>query len=114
MELRNKLAKHSKLYKDSPSIEKDDDGKPGIKRPSKADAESMGTEGNPLEGAGDGMPVGPDENEDMANMHDRHARELKDTHKRHEDEVKDMHKRHAKEAKKLSGGSSDKQEEKKD
>lgn len=87
------MTKSSKLYKDSPKIEKDEDGKPGIKKPSKADAEDMGTEGNPLPGAGDGMPV---EDEQAEHMHDRHARETKDMHKRHEDEMKDMHKRHLK------------------
>lgn len=94
------MAKSDKLYKDSPKVEKDENGKPGVKKPSKADAVDMGTEGNPLEGAGDGMPV---ETTPQGEMHDRHAREMKDMHKRHEDEHKDMNKRHAKEQKKLAG-----------
>lgn len=95
------MAKSDKLYKDSPKIEKDGDGKPGIKKPSKADGENMGIEGNPQPGAGDGMPVPVDEK--MEEMHGRHTREMKDMHKRHEDEHKDMNKRHMKEAGKLSG-----------
>lgn len=85
------MAKSDKLYKDSPSIKKDKAGSPGISRPSEADGENMGVEGNPQEGAGDGMPV------KVKEMHDRHQKEMKDTHGRHEGEIKDMHKRHAKE-----------------
>lgn len=93
------MSKHDKLYKDSPKIEKDGEGKASLKKPSKADGENMGIEGSPLEGAGDGMPV----DEKMDEMHGRHSREMKDMHKRHEDEHKDMNKRHMKEAGKLAG-----------
>lgn len=87
------MAKSEKLYKDSPSIKKDGDGKPKITKPTKADGENMGVEGNGLEGAGDKMPI------DL--MHERHAKEMKDTHKRHQEEFKDMHDRHEKEHNKL-------------
>lgn len=92
------MSKHDKLYKDSPKIEKNDDGKPGIKKPTPADAENMGTEGNDSPGAGDGMPVQVEE------MHGRHEKEMKDMHARHEGEQKDMHKRHGKEIKKMHDG----------
>lgn len=93
------MSKSEKLYKDSPAITKDQDGKPGVTKPTKADGENMGIEGNDIEGAGDGMPVKTQE------MHDRHQKEMKDTHKRHEEEIKDMHKRHAKEHTKVMSGS---------
>ena len=91
------MAKSSKLYKDSPTIEKDGEGRASIKKPSKADGEDMGTQGNPQEGAGDGVPVQTKE------MHDRHMQEMKDMHERHEGEHKDMHKRHLKEHSKAMG-----------
>lgn len=78
------MSKSKKMYKDSPSIKKNDDGKPEVKKPEKADAEDMGTEGDPLEGAGEGMPV------------DAHAAERLELSKRHVEEIKDMHKRHEK------------------
>jgi len=86
------MAKSDKLYSKSPSIAKDDEGKVGIKRPSEADAEDMGIEGNPLEGAGDGMPV------DAHQIHEK----MVDMVERHQNELKDMQKRHSKEADKLS------------
>lgn len=92
------MSKSSKLYKDSPTVDRDEEGTVGIKKPSKADAEDEGLEGNPLPGAGDGMPVQVEE------MHKRHIKEMSDMHKRHEDEHKDMHKRHQKEIKKAHGG----------
>lgn len=95
--------KSEKLYADSPSIKKDEKGKTGIKKPSegiagptKADGEDMGVDGNPQEGAGDGLPIKVEE------MHDRHQKEMKDTHKRHQEEIKDMHGRHQKETEKVT------------
>lgn len=87
------MSKSKKMYKDSPSIEKNEDGKPGIKKPSKADGQDMGTEGNPLEGAGDGMPVDPHQAE-RAELSKRHVEEIKDMHKRHEKDHEAMHSRH--------------------
>jgi hypothetical protein len=95
------MSKSKKMYKDSPSIEKNEDGKPGIKKPTKADGEDMGTEGNPLEGAGDGVPVDPHAAE-RAEMGDKHLQEHKDMNKRQEKEHEAMTKRHA-EAKAAEG-----------
>lgn len=92
------MSKSDRLYKDSPKVERKDSGDVGISRPSDADAEGMGTEGSPLPGGGDGMPVAVEQ------MHDRHQKEMGDMHKRHEGEQKDMHKRHSKEMKKTMTG----------
>lgn len=105
------MAKSAKLYGDSPSLKRDkESGAVGVKKPSEADAQDMGTEGNPLPGGGDGMPVAV--GQAMEDMHGRHDKEMKDMHKRHEDEHKDMHKRHQKEVKKLAGDGSDKTDSK--
>lgn len=90
------MAKSSKLYKDSPSIEKGEDGKPGIKGPSKADGENMGTEGNPLPGSDGKMPVNEEHMAEHKAMHKRHQEEQVAMHDRHETDVKEMHKRHEK------------------
>lgn len=92
------MAKSDKMYKDTPSIKKDGDGKAAIKKPSDADKENMGLSGSPLpdSGSNDGMPI------QVGEMHDRHQKEMKDTHKRHEEEIKDMHKRHMKEHSKVA------------
>lgn len=87
------MAKSDKLYSESPSIARDEDGSVGIKKPTKADAENMGIEGNPLEGAGDGMPVDPHQ-EERTEARKRHLQELKDMYKRHESELVVMNKRH--------------------
>lgn len=73
--------KSEKMYKDSPKIEKDEEGKPGIKKPTQADGENMGVEGNPAPGSDGEMPI--DTHEKMQDMVERHASELKDLHKRH-------------------------------
>lgn len=82
------MAKSSKLYNKSPTISRDEDGKTGISRPTTADGENMGTEGNPLPGSGEEMPI--------------HIKQFKDMHERHLQEAKDMHKRHEKEHEKLT------------
>lgn len=88
------MSKSDKLYSKSPKIEKDSEGKPGIKKPTEADAEDMGIGGDDVEGNQTQMPV------QVEQMHGRHSKEAKDMHARHEGEMKDMHKRHAKEMKK--------------
>lgn len=87
------MSKSKRMYKDSPSIKKNEDGKPGIKKPTPADGENMGTEGNSLEGAGDGVPVDPHQAE-RSELSKRHVEEIKDMHKRHEKDHEAMHKRH--------------------
>lgn len=88
------MGKSDKLYSKSPKIEKDGDGKPGIKRPTEADAEDMGVGGDNTQGQQVQMPI------QVEQMHDRHSKEVKDMHARHEGEHKDMNKRHIKELKK--------------
>lgn len=92
--------KSNKLYKDSPEIQKDDDGKAkvGIKKPDQADAENMGVAGDNADGDPSEMPI---EVKQMSDAQKRHAVETKDMHKRHEDETADMHKRHLKEISKV-------------
>ena len=97
------MSKSDRLYKDSPKVERKESGDVGISRPSEATGEDIGTDGSPLPGAGDGMPVAVEQ------MHDRHSKEMGDMHKRHETEQKDMHKRHSKELKKTMTGKEDKE-----
>lgn len=88
------MARSDKLYKDSPKIEKDENGTPGMSKPKEADAENMGIEGAPLEGAGDGMPVTDPHAVERAEVSKRHMSELKDMYRRHEAEYDTMRKRH--------------------
>lgn len=93
--------KSVRLYNDSPSLKRDkDSGSVSVKKPSEADAQDMGIEGNELEGGGDGMPV--EVHQAVSDMHGRHEKEMKDMHKRHDDEHKIMNKRHIKELKGLA------------
>lgn len=71
------MARSDKLYGDSPKMERDGDGKVAVKK---------------------GAASKEKPKSDMANMHDRHARETNEAHKRHEDEIKALHARHEKEA----------------
>lgn len=87
------MAKSEKLYKNSPKMEKDKDGKPGITKPKPQDKEATATGGAPLEGAEDGMPVDIHEQE-HASMYKRHLEEIGATHERHLKDIKEMHKRH--------------------
>lgn len=102
----SKEAKSDRMYKDSPSIKKDEEGKAKISKPEKkeakgevaekptpADGENMGLEGNPLPGTPGEMPVDTHqaEHEELAK---RHVQELKDMHKRHQADYESMNKRH--------------------
>lgn len=82
------MAKAEKLYNKSPSIAKDEDGKPGIKRPTEADGVDMGTEGNPLPNSDGKMPI--EVHQRMSEMLERHQNELKDMQKRHSKEADKM------------------------
>ena len=99
--VNNRMSKSKALYKDSPTIEKNEEGKAAIKKPSKADGEDMGTAENDGE-----MPV------QVQEMHNRHMTEMKDMHGRHEEEHKAMHKRHQKEVKKMHSGKDEAEEKK--
>lgn len=89
------MVDHKKLYDKSPSIKKDEDGKPGIQKPTKATGEDIGTEGNPLPGSDGKMPIDTHqaEHEELAK---RHVKELEDMHKRHKEDYHNMNKRHHK------------------
>lgn len=90
------MAKSSKLYKDSPKITKDDEGRPGVQKPDPADSENAGLEGNPLPGSEGKMPVNEEHMAEHKAMHKRHEEETKSMHERHESDLKEMHKRHEK------------------
>lgn len=95
------MGKSDKLYSRSPKIERDGDGKVGIKKPAPADEVDMGLKGeSDVEGNPEEMALSA---EQMDNTHSRHQKEMKDMHKRQEDETKDMHKRHSKEMSKHYG-----------
>lgn len=90
-------SKSERLYKDSPALKRDEEsGKVGVEKPSEADGENMGTEGNPIPGSDGKMPV---DGEHKANMdevkatHDRHEKEQSAMHKRHQEDFKELHKR---------------------
>lgn len=72
------MARSDKLYKDSPTTERDSDGKVGVKKPSEATAESTGV-------------TEPVPTEQVGAMHERHEMEMKDMHKRHLKEMKKMY-----------------------
>lgn len=80
------MAKSDKLYSKSPKIERDDKGKVGIKKPSKADKEDMGLEDNA------GADTKPSEM--PIQVHQSYDEVISDMHNRHQSELKDMHKRH--------------------
>lgn len=88
------MAKSDRMYSKSPKIEKDDKGKPGIKKPSEATKEDIGLSGNPSPGAGTSMPIDVHETERL-DLGKRHVDELKDMHKRHAEDFEKMHSRQA-------------------
>lgn len=117
------MSKSEKLYKNSPSLKRGEDGDVGIKKPSEADAENMGVAGDTNENSPGEMPInvhqaaerhdmhhkhvhehlqmhGRHEQEHMTgkeekgNMHKKHETEMKDMHGRHQEEMKSLHKRH--------------------
>lgn len=114
------MAKSSKLYKDSPSLKRGEDGDVGVQKPSEADATDMGLAGETGQGEGAEQAQMPIEthqaherretkhrhvHEHLA-MHHRHEMEhvthtgdKKELHKKHEAEHADMHDRHHQEVK---------------
>jgi hypothetical protein len=107
-------SKSSRLYKDSPTTERDDaTGKVGVVKPKAADTEDMGT----TNAEGQGMPVVTHqvERREMAHrhvgerlaMHARHEGEHggkpdEAMNTRHEEELHAMHGRHMSEMKKMN------------
>lgn len=89
------MSKSSKLYKDSPALERDGDGNMQAVRPSeKSDGAGPGEDGSDAE-----MQKGGNDHEsqqkERASMHDRHEEELKAMHKRHMKDAEEMHARHS-------------------
>lgn len=88
------MAKSEKLYSKSPKLKRDEEsGKVGVEKPTEATKEDIGLEGNPLEGAGEGMPI--QAHEAHQDMVERHIAEFKDLHKRHEKEHEKLLKKHS-------------------
>jgi len=118
MEIKNmaeekKLPRHKRLYKDSPKMERGEDGHMGVtKRGDKeneaetaADAVQSGDDGIYVT---EGMPPHVRHAHERRDMHNRHETEhsvhdhakagsKKEMHGRHQKEMKDMHGRHEKE-----------------
>jgi len=80
--------KSSRMYSQSPTIKRDDEGKTGISKPEPETKENMGLAGGALPGASEEQPI--------------HIKQFKDMHERHLTELKDMQKRHQKEHEKLT------------
>lgn len=96
-----------RMYKDSPSMERDEDsGKMDVKKkPDHAEAVKDGTEGVVREG----VPTHARHHMERMEMHHKHQHEhhahdhgkhgeKKEMHGRHQKEMSDMHKRHEKES----------------
>lgn len=77
------MAKSDKMYKDTPKMERNKEGKMGVKKPSEKEEKEA-----PENTGTDGMEV------HVKDMHERHANELKDMHKRHEKEHKAIMEKH--------------------
>src|ERR1017187_8676058 len=97
------MAKSDRLYKDSPKLERGEDGDVGVKKPSEADGEDMGTSGKEGE-----MPVAVHHSAERHELHHRHVHEALALHRRHETEhathkgdKKPLHKKHEAEHKEL-------------
>lgn len=80
------MSKSDKLYKDSPSVGRGEDGKPEIKRPSKADGENMGVDGKDEEGQDAEMPVDVHQAGERREVKHRHVAEHLAMHHRQEQE----------------------------
>lgn len=117
------MSKSNKLYSDSPSLKRGEDGEVGVQKPSEADADNMGVGGSDEQGDPAQMPIDThQEGErremkhrhvgehlaqhhrhetehsthkgDKAELYKKHEAEMADMHKRHQEEMASMHKRH--------------------
>ncbi len=67
--------RHKKMYKDSPKLERKEDGKMGVSKAEKKSAEtSSGTEG------------APEHDQAVMKLHQKHAKERMEMHHKHEKE----------------------------
>lgn len=103
-----KVSKSEKMYADSKTLARGEDGKMAVtKKEKESSEEQAGTEG--VEAGSDGMPAHARHASERRDMHNRHETEhamidsgkggdKKEVHGRHEKEMKDMHSRHEKES----------------
>lgn len=77
--------RHKRLYKDSPRLERGEDGNMKATKPSASRQEADKTQG------------GIDERQDVTPEEDARIQEIKDMHSRHQKEMEAIHKRHQKE-----------------
>lgn len=86
-----KLPRHKRMYKDSPKLERGEDGNMKAKKPSESRQEA------------DKVQAGIDERQDVEPEEDARMQEIKDMHSRHQTEMAAVHKRHQKEDAKKYG-----------
>lgn len=85
--MEEKKKKSDKLYGDSPTVKRGEDGEMSVKKPSDGGAEDPGATMGPIK----------EEHEaERTSMHKRHEEEQKSMHERHSKDMKEMHKRHEK------------------
>ena len=97
------MSRASKMYSKSPKLERDEDGKMGVKTPEKAQEIEAGVQG--VDGKGGGsIPAGIRHSHERIAMHHRHIHEHLEMHRKHEMEhahhkgdKKELHERHEKE-----------------
>ena len=89
--MAGKLPKHKRLYRDSPKLERGEDGNMKAKKPSESQKESDKTQ------------AGIDERQSVEPEEDARMQEIKDMHSRHQTEMAAVHKRHQKEDAKKYG-----------
>lgn len=105
--MAEKEPKHVKMYKNSPTLEKKEDGTPYIKKNNPTETEKKtgkvdsGTAGMQEH---EGMPIDVRHAHERRDMHSRHETEhmmtkgdKKEMHTRHVEDMKSMHKKHEKE-----------------
>lgn len=90
-------SKSSKLYSDSPTIERGEDGKVAIKKKSaKADSGSDANQSEVKEPGADGQTPDVMQEGERKSMVKRHIEELGDMHDRHLKDLKELSARHNK------------------
>lgn len=82
-----KEARHKRLYKDSPKLERGEDGNMKSTKPSEKEKESDKTQAG----------VDDVKMDDVEPSEDARMQEIKDMHSRHQKEMESVHKRHQKE-----------------
>jgi len=85
------MAKHTKLYDNSPKLGRSEEGEIEVKR---AEKKTESKDGSSAEDDGEVKNTDPSEAERSA-MHKRHEEELTSMHERHKKDLKEIHKRHA-------------------